>query len=123
MRKKILICHPDVLREVRFETRLYHNPADLDVDFNRMEVRTNQYMDKYQKTGRYILPDGSHVLPEDVVVHDRFTEYGPEDIWYLMWAGIIQEEEAALFYLMEEPPSFLEELDLYSPKIFTQSAW
>ena len=57
MRKKILICHPDVLREVRFATRLYHNPADLDVDLNRMEVRTNQYMDKYQKTGRYILPD------------------------------------------------------------------
>jgi len=116
---KILICHPDVLREVRYGTRLYHNPEDIGVDLNRIEVRTHDLMDKYQKTGRYILPDGACVLPEDVVVTDRFTEYGYDDIWYLLWAGMIQEEQAALFYLMEDSAV----IDLYSPKLFNSSNW
>lgn len=123
MRKRILICHPDVLREVRYGTRLYHNPEDLDVDLNHVEFRPHSLMDKYHKTGRYILPDGSCVLPEDVTVSDRLIQYGYEDIWYLLWAGIIREEEAALFYIMDETPDFLEELNLYSPEISNSSAW
>lgn len=111
---KILICHPAVLREVRYGTRLHHQPEHFYVDLNRIEVRTNCYMDKYQKTGRYVLPDGSCVLPEDVNVSDRFTEYGYDDIWYLVWAGIIKEEQAALFYIMEDPA----EIDLYNPELF-----
>jgi len=111
---KILVCHPDVLREVRYGTRLYHCPEDFDVDLNRIEVRTHHYMDKYQKTGRYVLPDGACVLPEDVIVSDRFTEYGYDDIWYLLWAGIIHEEQSPLFYIMDDVSDFY----LCNPKLF-----
>lgn len=46
------------------------------------------------KTGMYVLPDGSIVAHEDVKVHTRFIDYGPEDIDYLLMAGIIKEHEA-----------------------------
>lgn len=91
MRKRILICHPDL---------------ESEVTCIGLDVRFNPSMDKYRKTGRYVMPDGSRVLPEDVSVSDRFTEYGYDDIWYLLWAGIIREEEVPLFYVMQEFSSY-----------------
>lgn len=123
MRKRILICHPDLEKEIRSAARPYRSLGDIGLSLDSIEVRANAYMEKYRKTGRYVLPDGSCVLPEDVTVSDRFIQYGYDDIWYLLWAGIITEEKKALFYIMDEPPDFLEELNLYSPKIFNSSAW
>ena len=116
MRKKVLICHPDVELDINVEV-----PYGLLNDL--FDVRTNKYMEKYRETGRYILPDGSCVLPEDVKISDRFTEYGYEDIWYLLWSGVITKEKTALFYIMEDPTLLImmedpAEIDLYNPELF-----
>lgn len=110
---KILICHPDVFGDIHRQI-IRKFPAELVDSIGAIEVRFNSCMDTYRKTGRYILPDGSCVLPEDVVVSDRFTEYGYDDIWYLLWAGIIREEMTAVLYLMDDVSDF----DLYNPKLF-----
>lgn len=65
-------------------------------------IRCNDMLPKDQPTGRYWLPNGTLVDRENVRVHDRFIEYGPEDVGYLMSAGIIREEREAHFYVVNE---------------------
>ena len=65
-------------------------------------------------SGKYIMPDGSVVAPDNVRIDDKFCSYGPEDIWYLLWAGTIQKHMETLAYLMEH--SFMRMMDMsYSP--------
>ena len=54
------------------------------------------------ETGRYILPCGKVVVPEDVKVTTRFVEYGPEDIEWLLYAGIIEKEIGPTWFLINK---------------------
>lgn len=60
-------------------------------------------MERDKWTGRYILPDGRAVAPEEVRVPDgRFFEYGTESIQVLLWWGVIREEREALFIVVDD---------------------
>ncbi len=58
--------------------RLMGIPVDVDL-----------YMDDEGPTGRYVLPNGLDVNRQDVRVERGFVKYGPEDLDYLLYAGIV----------------------------------
>lgn len=57
-------------------------------------------------TGKYRLPNGKSVAKEQVVVKERFIEYGPEDVDWLLYAGVITEEREMVFYVVDDAISY-----------------
>lgn len=79
--------------------------SDLVIDelsLNGMEVQLNDFMEREKWSGKYILPNGSVVESRDVRLSEKFCEYGPEDIWYLLWAGIIRKHMEPLMYMFNK---------------------
>lgn len=95
-----IITHPDNLAALKREVDSgSHDTGRL---FNSIEIQTNRHMDRDKPTGRFILPGGTVADRDAVRVEERFVEYGPEDIEFLLWAGIIREEREALFYQIDD---------------------
>lgn len=65
-------------------------------------IRGNEFMEKTKKTGRYIMPSGDVVDRSTVSIRDRFVEYGPEDIEFLVYAGVIREETEMLVTMVDD---------------------
>lgn len=65
-------------------------------------VRDCAFMPKTKPTGRFVMPDGSVVDRSDVSIRERFVNYGPEDIDYLIYVGAIREETEILVTLMDD---------------------
>lgn len=45
-----------------------------------------------KETGKFVLPGGAVVTREKVRVASRWVTYGPEDLEFLLWAGIVKPE-------------------------------
>jgi hypothetical protein len=67
-----------------------------------MKIKTDPAIPINEATDRYILSDKSVVLKNDVRVNDKFVEYGPEDIDYLLYAGIIKLEKRIIICTNEQ---------------------
>ena len=64
-------------------------------------IRVDPLMERDKPTGRFVLPDRRAVERDQVRVDERFVVYGPEDIEYLLYVGVIHEEREPLFYIMD----------------------
>lgn len=93
---KVIVTHPDNIQLIRdaIGSGKFDAPGQLDQMF---AIRPNKHMDIDKPTGRYVLPDGKVVARDDVLVTHRFVEYGPDDIYLLLFARVIREERAPLF--------------------------
>lgn len=97
-----IITHPANVATIRKAVPVRHG---IDMwDNNDVKIIENPHMEKEAPTGQYILPDGKVVPPGEVRVQEKFTSYGPDDIWFLEWAGIIRKEMKMVFFMMEDPP-------------------
>lgn len=97
---KTIVCHPANLTLLREK---FHE-QEFDETFTFMggiEFKTNPHMERERPSGQYRLPDGSILDKERVTVKTRFIDYGPEDIDWLVYAGIIEELREPLFYEMD----------------------
>jgi hypothetical protein len=99
----ILVTHPDnvgVLRNsfaARREVRSRFSPYTSL--FPSIEIRANACLERDKPTGRYRIKGESVARdPVDVKISTRFVDYGPEDIPYLLYAGMIEEEREMIFY-------------------------
>ncbi len=106
-----IISHPENLKAL--EARLSGEPL-LDQELFRATFRLqpNSCMAIDEPTGKYRQPDGIVARPSEIRVNYKFFSYGPEDIEYLKYAGIITEVRRALFYVMNAPPGVAEILEL-----------
>lgn len=52
-------------------------------------------------TGRYILPDGQIVKKSEIRIRTRWIDYGPDDLEWLLYAGIVTEERTILFHKVD----------------------
>lgn len=96
-----LFTHPanvKVLRE-HIEHGVYDAGNFMPLFFT---IRSNEFMDKAKPTGRYVMPDGKAVERNAVAIRGRFVDYGPEDIDYLVYAGVIRAEMEMLVTLMDD---------------------
>lgn len=92
----MFITHPDNLQHVK---RILGHTR---YRFAWPPIKTSPYMERDKPTGRYILRGGVVVDRAQVRVVSPFVEYGPEDVEYLVLAGVIKEEREPLFYEVRE---------------------
>lgn len=110
----IVLCHPrnyeavqKVLRDRYAVSRRDRAPdgatvLGLPLHGLPFEVRTSEYLDVDRPTGRYVLPGGKVVPANQVKLRTRFVTYGPEDIHWLLFSGVIREEREMVVYALEE---------------------
>lgn len=98
---KTIFTHPDnvALLKHRLGTGEFDGGMDLLPYFT---IRPSSILERDKPTGRYVLPGGDVVERDAVCVEGRFFTYGPEDVDYLLWAGVIQEERELLFVIMDD---------------------
>lgn len=97
-----IICHPDNIKAV---AKLAQNFSFREnTFFAEFVVTADPRLEREQPSGKYILPGGEIVLPESICVTKPFITYGPEDIDWLLYAGIIKREMELLFFIVEDPP-------------------
>lgn len=83
----------------------------------RFEVRTNPNIPQDQPSGKYRLLGPKATEPGLVIdgkrfrLRTRFCEYGPEDLGYLLLAGVLEEIREALFYFIDEDQFRIRALD------------
>ena len=96
-----IVCHPDNWEAVKakIDRGQFDKPGSMFAEFR---VRTNPHMERDKPTGKYRLPNGKSVAKEQVVVKERFIEYGPEDVDWLMYSGVITEEREMVFYVVDD---------------------
>lgn len=96
-----IITHPRNLELLR--KAVDAGEYDRGQTFPMITIRTSESMEPDKPTGRFILPGGRAVKREEIRLRKgRFVEYGPEDVGYLLFAGVIREEREPLFYMMED---------------------
>jgi len=102
------ICHPETLDEL-VDALGDNRPSAMGlggpVTFGGIPVRTSPYVEKDRPSGRYEMPDGSCVLPEDIRFEGRFVEYGPEDIELLLYMGVIKEDREPVIMVIPDDTS------------------
>ena len=108
---KTLITHPDnvpILKQAAHKWLAGHFPKD-ELSWGWppfLNVKTNKYMDRYGPAKRVRLPNGTAIDRESFVMRCGPVTYGPEDLKWLMWAGVIQEQLEPVFYIVDEPEIF-----------------
>ena len=98
-----IITHPANLAALRAAVdRGEHDPPR--DPFPMFELRTNPHMERDKPTGRYYIEGAGWPLPpEEIEIDCGFYTYGPEDLEFLLMAGMVTEEREALFYVMDNP--------------------
>ena len=118
----VLITHPDNLATLK--RQIDDGQHDNGQFMPAIDVRTNGHMDRDKPTGRFILPGGRVVDRDAVSVEERFVSYGPEDVEFLLFAGIIREERKALFYVINDSAFRIRfDMPLIQPKLFVNYAF
>jgi len=65
-------------------------------------IQTNPFIKETRLTGNYILPNGDVVEPfSEWKIETRFIDYGPEDLDYLLKAGIVKPERVREYYVAD----------------------
>ena len=96
-----IVCHPDNLTVLRkqVDAGRFDDPRSMWNDF---VIQTNSAMQREKPTGKYRLPDGRIVERDQIKLSERFTEYGPEDLDWLLLVGLVTEEKELLFYVIKD---------------------
>lgn len=98
---KRLYCHPDNLDAIRTKVGAVPvGPGKFAIA--DLLIEASEAVQKDKPTGKYRLPCGNVVLPERVNVRTRFIDYGPEDLDWLVFAGIVAEEREPCFFFVDE---------------------
>lgn len=98
---KVIVTHPDNVQLIRdvIGSGKFDVPGQLDQMF---AIRPNKNMEVDKPTGRYVMPDGSVVVRDEVLVTHKFVEYGPDDIYLLLFARVIREERTPAFFSYDD---------------------
>lgn len=104
---KTIWTHPDnaeILRRRLHEEDLTTrgSPAPFMLTWPDWSIKTNNLLERERHSGKYILDDGRIVEKNDVRLVSRFVSYGPEDIHFLLYAGLIREHMELLFHVVDE---------------------
>src|SRR5262245_38786373 len=99
-----IMCHPanvELLRKAinqgTFDNGMSPSPHRW-FSFDSFTIQPSSLMERDKPTGRYIV-GGKAVSKDAIRIHERFIEYGPEDLEWLLYSGRIREEREPLFLL------------------------
>ncbi len=71
--------------------------------FDSFELVANPLIPIDKPNGKFRLADGTFVDRADFRMSTRFVEYGPEDVDWLVYCGLVVEGREANFYIMRQP--------------------
>lgn len=109
---KRILTHPDNVHLIR-------GAVERDIGRLGYKIQTDSCMPKYGPNKRIKLPDGRFVDRDAFSLKCGCVTYGPEDLTWLMWAGVIEERLEPLYYIIDEPLSYasiaFRAFSMYSP--------
>jgi hypothetical protein len=97
---KTIIAHPDNINLLR--QRAEQGEFDGRDAFPSFRLVGDRNVPRDKPSGRYVLPGGQTVPKDQIRLRSRFVEYGPEDLGYLLLAGIVREERETVFYMVDD---------------------
>lgn len=97
-----ILCHPANWEEVKSKIEQGQFNKQRGSMFADFRVRTDPSIDQFKPTGRYKLQDGKTVDKSSINIKTKFIEYGPEDVDWLVYAGLITEEQEMVFFVIED---------------------
>jgi len=94
-------------------------------DMAAVRVRGESFVERSQKTGKFILPGGRVVSADQVNVVNGFITYGPEDLSWLLYAGIVSPEVFYPSYLINDRFNMVNmDLPVFHPDVsFAPEKW
>jgi len=109
-RGRTILCNPASYEKLKEEigARVQNKPGPFPTVFGNsspllgIKIIATDTVPATQPSGKFIV-DGEEVEREDVRVEERFIEYGPEDIEYLLRSGRIKHHEVLYYYLVDFP--------------------
>lgn len=119
-----IIGHPNQIRKLKEELKKHtQSSASSTSAFMGMSINfiEQPYMEEFRKTGKYILPNNLRAEKHQVKIHTRFIDYGPEDLEWLLYSGLVTEEEVPNILQMKEYRGFSDfnkPLPLFTRKTF-----
>ena len=96
-------AHPDNIKwlKERFtevnEDRVVIPPDGYQFYYRGEELIANPYLPVFELTGKITLPGGMSEDPKRFTYRTRWVTYGPEDLDYLLYAGIATWERYRVF--------------------------
>ena len=96
----VLLVSPEMNKSLEACDSLYREATCEFPTIPSYKVIESPNLEK-QKSGKYILPNGTVVKKSDVKVSYKFYEYGEEDIPYLLLKGLIKEEYVDVAYAID----------------------
>lgn len=109
-----IVVHPDNTQKLRESIRksdvfagefgeyFYMKSHESSFDVIGVRLRGESFVEPSEKTGRYILPGGRAVPADQVNVVKGFITYGPEDLSWLLYAGIVVPEVVYPIYVISD---------------------
>ncbi len=109
-----IVVHSDNVPELRelirkckefageFGEYFYMKSHESSFDVIGVRLRGESFVEPSEKTGRYILPGGRAVPADQVNVVKGFITYGPEDLSWLLYAGIVEQEVVYPAYMISD---------------------
>lgn len=98
-----IITHPNNLAVLR--ENIERKSGGLALGLLGIEIIASPFVDEFSLTGKYVLPNGEVVEGSgDWKIETRFVDYGPEDLDYLLKAGIVKVDRVRNFYLIDSIP-------------------
>lgn len=100
---KMIVTHPN---NKKYIERLQLS-GGWDNELSWMEVRYDSAIPQFGPCKKIKINDGSIVEREKFVMRCGAITYGPEDLIWLMWAGVVREQFEPVFYIIEKPLNFV----------------
>lgn len=70
--------------------------------YESFELISNPFLEKDRPNGKYRIGDGAEMQKDQFSMKTRFVEYGPEDIDWLVLAGVVTECREMNYYVMHD---------------------
>ena len=94
---KKIVCHPDNFDAIMSMIEGRKPKHDHHFLFGGIEIKPDPYMERDRPTEKFVLPSGEVVELDGVHFEGPFIAYGPSDIDWLVYAGIVIEHRELVF--------------------------
>jgi len=100
-----IVAHPaniDALKKAVNAGQFNGQMIDKWDRFDVINLISNPSLPQTRPSGKYRLPGGAELTREEFTLRTRFFEYGPEDLDWLVMAGVVEECQEMHFYIVKD---------------------
>lgn len=64
-----------------------------------VRIQVNEFIPEFNDKLKYRLPDKDLVEREKIRINNRFISYGPEDLDWLLYSGLVKVEKERVYFI------------------------